>query len=564
VRDEVSTQKLRGGFYSPVELVRTCVERIEALLPGANALEVLEPAAGDGGFIRGLAATEPAGRIRAITAIELLDTEAAKARESLAVANIPGSIVEGDFVDWSLRTTTRYDAALGNPPFVRFQFVSDEVREATRRLGEQLGLVFGGVSNLWLPVLLGALSLLREGGAFAFIVPAESFTGVSAGVARKWLIRNAEQLRVDLFPPGSFPGVLQEVIVLSGVRRTGNSGAATLDIYEYGTDGGRTKWRHRVAPNSAPWTRFLLRPRLLAGLEAAAELPSVTQLGLIARFEVAAVTGANDFFSVDRSTARTFGLAPWTRPLLPRIRHAPGLSYTADDHEAATLAGARTSILDFADVRPDPLVGNGSADYVRLGEQRGLDSRYKTRIRVPWYRVPGIRPGRLMLSKRSHWYPRVVLNDVGAVTTDTIYRGELVPGAPINAESLVASFHNSLTLLTAEVEGRSFGGGVLELVPSEIARLTIPLLPSADQCLGRLDTVAREANRPDQLVDVSDELVLQHLPGCSPDLISDWREARLALQRRRLDRSIPGRTVALPVGNDTESNMRGASTRALA
>ena len=44
-------------------------------------------------------------------------------------------------------------------------------------------------------------------------------------------------------------------------------------------------------------------------------------------------------------------------------------------------------------------------------------------------------------------------------TSDTIYRGRtltdvLTPGA------FAANFHNSLTLLSAELEGRSFGGGV--------------------------------------------------------------------------------------------------------
>src|SRR5207244_4480717 len=114
---------------------------------------ILEPSVGDGGFISGLASAPWADRIHSITAIELLDTEAAKAREALASAQMRGGVIEADFVDWSLHAEPRYHVAVGNPPFVRFQFVADEVREATGRLGEKLGLVFGGVSNLWLPVL---------------------------------------------------------------------------------------------------------------------------------------------------------------------------------------------------------------------------------------------------------------------------------------------------------------------------------------------------------------------------------------------------------------------------
>ena len=35
------------------------------------------------------------------------------------------------------------------------------------------------------------------------------------------------------------------------------------------------------------------------------------------------------------------------------------------------------------------------------------------------------------------------------------------------------SFYNSLTLLMSEIEGRFYGGGVLELTPSEFRRLPI-------------------------------------------------------------------------------------------
>lgn len=49
----------------------------------------------------------------------------------------------------------------------------------------------------------------------------------------------------------------------------------------------------------------------------------------------------------------------------------------------------------------------------------------------------------------------------------------------MRTESLVLAFVNSLTSLTAEMEGRHYGGGVLELVPSEIERLLIPVITAS-------------------------------------------------------------------------------------
>jgi len=214
------------------------------------------------------------------------------------------------------------------------------------------------------------------------------------------------------------------------------------------------------------------------------------------------------------------------------------LRYTLADHEIATDGGARTALLDFSPELPDPLEEDGPRRYLLSGEDAGLDKRYKTRIRSPWYRIPHIRPGRLMLSKRSHYFPRLILNEANVVTTDTIYRGWMRPGFEGREEDLAAVFHNSLTLLSAEVEGRSFGGGVLELVPSEIARLVVPLVASAGVELDRLSTAPLgEDAALEGLVGRTDKLLLEH-SGFDPSALEVVRCARLRLQSRRLERTV--------------------------
>lgn len=258
---------------------------------------------------------------------------------------------------------------------------------------------------------------------------------------------------------------------------------------------------------------------------------------MLARFEVAAVTGANSFFSVDSKTLEEHGLNQWSRPLLPRIRHAVGLRYTKDDHALSDAAGARVHLLDFSADRPDPERFEGPSAYLAGGMEAGLHRRYKCRIREPWYRVPFIREGELMMSKRSHHYPRVVLNEAGAVTTDTIYRGTPVGGLVGHAEDLAAGFHNSLTLLSAELEGRSFGGGVLELVPSEVSRLLVPFVRGFGAELDRLDASARAQSESQDLVDETGRLLTKADVGFDQSLMDTLESARLSLLQRRLDRN---------------------------
>jgi adenine-specific DNA-methyltransferase len=541
-RDEVGADKIRGGFYSPEPLVRACLDRVEALAEGRQELRVLEPSAGDGAFIRGMARHRLAQAVASLCAVELVEPEAERAAAALREAPFRGRVITASTIAWAIGTAERFDAAVGNPPFVRFQFLSEADKAALPRLSAQIGASFAGVANLWIPVLMAALSRLAPGGVLAFIIPAECFTGISGRVVREWFGAWVEELQFDLFPPGSFPLVLQEVVVVSGRKRNRpRNGPAWLTVHEHDRQRRSRSWTHRIDDVAHTWTQYLLEPEHLAAVAESAALSAVQAVGQVAKFEVAAVTGANEFFSVDRSTADRYQLTRWAVPLLPRVRHAPGLRYTAQDHAATVASGAKSMLLDFSADLPDPTMWKRPASYLAAGVADGLPLRYKCRIRQPWYRVPWIGPGRLMLSKRSHHHPRVILNEAGVVTTDTIYRGRLLSGFERRDLDFTASFHNSLTLLTAEMEGRSFGGGVLELVPSEVGRLLVPLPDGFGEHLGRLDGVLRSASQPggmgSVLVEETDRLLVKADIGLGNPLMELLHDARTVLLRRRMDRN---------------------------
>src|SRR5262249_34999913 len=146
-------------------------------------------------------------------------------------------------------------------------------------------------------------------------------------------------------------------------------------------------------------------------------------------------------------------------------------------------AGFATNFLWFDDVALSSFPASVQR-YLRSGEQQGLAKRYKCRTREPWFRVPSVYASPVAMLKRAHHFPRLVLNSAGSFTTDTAYRIRPKQAA---ASSLVYSFLNSATWLCAELEGRHYGGGVLELVPSEIERLILPIFSASETDLRGLD-----------------------------------------------------------------------------
>lgn len=535
-RQEVSGEKLRGGFYSPDVLVDMCVKRSATILAGRTEIRVLEPSAGDGAFLRGLARSELGPKTKYVEAVEILGGEAKKSTRALASLDLPGKVVHENVLLWSQSAAADFDLLLANPPYVRFQFISDEDKQRARSISSELGTAGSSVSNLWIPVFLLSLTKLRVGGAFSVILPTEFLTGVSASAVRNWLLANTSELTIDLFKPGSFPSVLQEVLILSGRKIRPHEKPSIVQFQDH--NGGTRAWSHSITAGAGTWTGYLLSPAQNRALADARSATQIRALGTLARFSVSTVTGANGYFCVNSNTVDNYGLAEWAIPMLPRTRYAKGLIFDSKDEHSLTELGLPAWMISFAADKTSPESRAGRArDYLKLGEAEGIDKRYKCRVRSPWYRVPVVPSGELLLSKRSNRFPRVISNHAGVVTTDTIYRGQMLSGAPITADDFTATFHNSLTMLSAEVEGRSFGGGVLELVPSEVSSLRVPVVPGAAKELKKLDKIARDSEDPEALIEATDKALSRLVPELDLKTLSALRAARMDLTDRRMQRT---------------------------
>ncbi len=541
---EVHPVKLRGGYYTDAPLVDWCIERATQLTQ-LTPRRWLEPSAGDGAFIRGLARLQ--SRLSCseihVDAIEVIAEEAQACRRVLsdsAPQGLRGCIANESFFAWAKHRQPTFDAVVGNPPYVRYQFVNAKDRQAAQSLAARLGVELRGVSNLWIPFTLVSLSLLRPRGAFALVLPSELFCTVSGGQFRSTVIRDFSCLRVDLFPRHTFPTILQDVVVVSGRRADRQATARTVTFCEHGRMDD-SRWQHEIDFSQDSWQRYLLAPNEIAVFKAACKLPNVFPLGGIARVGVSIVTGANPFFTVDDPTVAEYALEPWARALLARTADAPGFVFRPDDHAAARARGSRAWLLDFSADRPDPTSCNRVLDYLAKGEAQGLHERYKCRIRSPWYRVPQIKAGRLMMPKRAHQHHRLLLNQANVVTTDTVYRGEMLELFADREEDFVSGFQNTLTLLSAEIEGRTYGGGVLELVPSEIARLQVPLARTSTR-LGELDALSRvsggQRDATATVIEATDLALSEQMPDYA-DLLPVLRRARCRLVGRRLNVPFP-------------------------
>jgi hypothetical protein len=113
--------------------------------------------------------------------------------------------------------------------------------------------------------------------------------------------------------------------------------------------------------------------------------------------------------------------------------------------------------------------------------------------------------------KRAHGTPRLILNEALALSTDTSYRIRLHTGYQGHEREIVAMFMNSGTALCAELEGRHYGGGVLELVPSEIERVAVPVIPGSENLLADVDADVRSGVAVPEVLKRQDARMVKYL-----------------------------------------------------
>ena len=530
-REFQTEQKLRGGYYTPNDLAEFLVRWIAA----ANPKSILEPSCGDGVFFDRVASNLDAP---AVTAFEIDSEEAKKAFERARDSGLADvDVQDNDFLGWALEAikdgAPRFDAILGNPPFIRYQYLPPLFQDRAAQIFSELNCRFTKHTNAWVPFIMASFALLRPGGRLAMVVPTEIIHVMHARSLRTYLVENAR--RIIIVDPEEiwFSETLQgAVLLLAEKRRNSEDQAEGLGIYpvrgrEFLNLHPETVFNAPVPISGktleAKWTRALLEPRARSTLDELAEMKSVHRFDKVAEVDVGIVTGANKFFLVEDATVREFGLQEWTHPMFGRSEHCPGVIYDETQHRANAAKGNPTNFVWFN--------GNGIEEsptaraYIDHGERQNLHKRYKCRVRKPWYLVPSVYATEVAMLKRSHTTPRLILNKLRAFTTDTAYRIRVKCGT---TNQIVFNFVNPMTALSAELEGRHYGGGVLELVPSEIERLLIPVPTKIRGNLNSLDKAIR-SSKMDVVLERQGRIVLGSIGISKPDqdeLMNGWEKLR--------------------------------------
>lgn len=479
----IEKRRRLGIFYTPEELAYK-MARWAIHSPTAT---VLDPSFGGCAFLRAavhrlqdLSAIKPAQQVYGA------DRDL-KARKWLGSILSQGAredqFFDGDFL--SIQPThfqTSFAAILGNPPYIKHHALSDRLQRVAARTLQQNGQRLSAMASYWAYFVLHSINFIAPGGRLALVLPGSLIHAEYAQTVRKALTNSFGKVTAIMLSERMFADAQEEsVLVLAEGRaatgteiRVGLASWKSLILETKHLDGISRALTRPEQKDS--WIRALLDSRVLRIYDQAAM--QCSRLGELASIRIGIVTGANRFFVLKPSTLKSLSIQQrYTRPILSHAASVKGLKF-----DRGALKILKTSDRNCLLLRPPRLENqpSGMRKYLRKGVKNGLPRRVKCAVRKPWYQIKANRKPDAFLTYMSGTGPRLSLNEAHIDCTNAIHSvtwNESVSEG--DAKAIVLGYLSTVTQFSAEIVGRSYGGGVLKLEPSEACRLVIPQIPKA-------------------------------------------------------------------------------------
>jgi len=543
IKKKIGAQKLRGGYYTPKEITFfLCKWAIES-----DTKRILEPSCGDGNFIeaailrfKGLG-IDGANLKGGITGVELIEGESIKAKERAKELGVNSTtIVNSDFFHYiKSNGVESYDVVLGNPPFIRYQNFPVEHRKLGIEMMEELGLHPNKLTNIWVPFLVVSASLLNKNGRIAMVIPAELFQVKYAAETRVFLSNFFDRITIITFKKLVFNGIQQEVVLLLGEKQVSRNKGIRVIECENLDDLNRIDFTainglkvKSIDHTTVKWTKYFLSEEEINLLRKLRSDERVISCGDLMDVDVGLVTGRNKFFMMKENQVKEWKLKPYTIPVASKSNQLKGTIFSEQDFEANCKAQYTIHLF----IPPNDEFENlpeACKKYIEYGESQDFHTGYKCRIRKLWYITPSLWVPDGFALRQVADYPKIILNETGASSTDTIHRVRFKEGTDKRLATL--SFLNSLTFAFSEITGRSYGGGVMTFEPTEIEEIPIPVLHKLAIDFDEIDRLIRQ-RKIEEVLDIVDEALLIRKLRFAIDEVGLLRGIWRKLSNRRTER----------------------------
>ena len=277
----------------------------------------------------------------------------------------------------------KYDAIVCNPPYNRFQAVSNR-SEILTAIYDHTGVRYSAYTNLYILFLIKSIYQMSENGRLAYIIPSE-FLNSKYGIPIKRLLIEKKLLRAIInFENDS--GLFYNATTTCCIILLDKEPKDCAEFYSVDSmnelepdllNGGQSnsvKVGFDKLRAEDKWRSYLKQETR----SAYANLVQVSQFCCVSR---GIATGANDFFCFSLSKASSFGIPEHClTKCICRSADVKSPVFCEEDFNELSRADRTVYLLDVTTDDRDEI-----ARYIEYGEENGIHKKYLPSSRKPWY-----------------------------------------------------------------------------------------------------------------------------------------------------------------------------------
>ncbi len=463
-------KKITGSYYTPIKLANFIVRYLHGRIK-EKVTSILEPSVGDGVFVEALYNSTHNLQGTNLTLFDINAEELSKAEEKAQSSNVFSCVNSNnkDFLSVDNDLKIKFSFIVGNPPYIKKKSLPRDVVARCEEHHKRAGLSDNKINNIWTAFVVSCTQQLNDDGVMALVLPADLLQVKYAEEIRLFLEKEFSRLEIFTLNDDDFPGIEQEIIVLFAYKESANPGTFFYEVSDFDGCDVQQISSNGLMVNQSKWTHYNLKPSEIHLLNSINEkLPRVSDYVDV---RAGIVTGANKFFILSKKEVGKKGGKSYALPVLRNSSFVKqGVDFTHDDFEKIAESSKPAFLLDLS---KKTRKNKNLDDYLDYGKSLNIHNRHKCSLRNEWYHIPNIGiPAEAFFFKRIHLVPKVIRNLSSVYVTDTAYK--IDPKESTDLKSFVRSFYTVITFIYAELMGRKYGGGVLELTPNEFKDL--PLL----------------------------------------------------------------------------------------
>jgi len=458
-------RKKFAQFFTPYQLASLMADW---LLGNQNLKTVLEPAFGLGVFSRALLSKNSE---LTINGFDIDETIFAEAKEIFHdTPNVDVHLKDYMFNDWN----NKYDGIICNPPY--FKFHDYDNKKILNEIENRLKIKLNGFTNLYALFLLKSIYQLKPNGRIAYIIPSEFLNSDYGKLVKSALIKNKilRHIIVFDFEENVFDDALTTACILfctndnnyQKVKFSTIKKIDELDIiksyistypaicfddstFDYNKLEPELKWRKYYQGQNGIRYKNLI------------------PFSSVAKVVRGIATGANDYFTFSKSKANQYQIDE--KYLLPCICKAVDVKnnfFTIDNLRSLVTANRQTYLLNVIGSKDENVL-----KYLEFGEKTGIDKKYLTACRTPWYSIENRPPSPIWVSVFNRSGLKFIRNEANISNLTTFHCVYPVQNSLFDNVNIDILFAYLLTDVAREIfedNRREYGNGLQKFEPNDL------------------------------------------------------------------------------------------------